>query len=137
MLNTGKLTELKAVPEDLLESLLVSEAVEAMKTRSLAEDEWMTALGNNDLHHGSLCLVGVPFEQGSHGHDPGEDRRKSADDLSLQKSGLRSPTERREQKTEGSFAQLLALRPGEVVEILASFPVGGNNGLEEMSFYGR
>lgn len=64
MLSTGKLTELKSIPDDLLENLLVSRAATTpMKQNNQSSLESGTAmlLDKAQLQGGSLCLVGVPF----------------------------------------------------------------------------
>lgn len=125
MLNTGKLTELKAVPEELLGSLLVSKAIEAMKSRSVIDNGWMTALDKDDLHRGSLSLVAVPF-------------RRSKDDPAKSETGDGdSSYDKRGDNDENKLIPLLKLSAGEVVEILGPFPIDRDQDLRNLHLFGR
>lgn len=153
MLNTGKLTELKAVPDNLLESLLVSKVVETIKARKPSgKGCWATAVEKNELHRGSLCLVGVPFRQ--------KEFELLQMPLMLDETNQKSLIIKEEGKletvdtTDCCFAtkfgitsvstsllrqskpvQLLELSPGETVELLG--PFAQEKERKETYFYGR
>lgn len=116
MLNTGKLTELKTVPDRLLQSLLVSRIDEKKKD----SDEALNALTT-----GGLYLVGISFNAGA-----GKRERQGQ---ARYHKGVRFHNYILELKMSKPFLSLL---PGDTVELVGVKTVQ-ESGHESIYLYGR